>query len=37
VDLGEVAVLAPDVPGVPGLPTAEVSPRLRRYRPADAR
>ncbi len=36
VDLGAVEVLAPDVPGVPGLPTAEVSPRLRRYRPPDA-
>jgi hypothetical protein len=36
VDLGEVEVLTPDVPGVPGLPTAKVSSRLRRYRPPDA-
>jgi PRC-barrel domain len=36
VELGEVQVLAPDVPGVPGLPTATVPPRLRRYRPPDA-
>jgi hypothetical protein len=35
VDLAEVQVLAPEVPGVPGLPTATVSPRLRRYRPPD--
>ena len=35
VDLAEVQVLAPEVPGVPGLPTAAVSPRLRRYRPPE--
>jgi hypothetical protein len=35
VDLAEVQVLAPEVPGVPGLPTATVSPRLRRYRPPE--
>ena len=35
VDLAEVQVLAPEVPGVPGLPTATVSPRLRRYRSPD--
>jgi hypothetical protein len=35
VDLAEVQVLAPEVPGVPGLPTAMVSPRLRRYRPPE--
>jgi PRC-barrel domain protein len=31
VDLDEIEVLAPDVPGVPGLPTIEVAPRLRRF------
>jgi PRC-barrel domain len=31
VDLDKIEVLAPDVPGVPGLPTTEVAPRLRRY------
>jgi len=35
VDLAEVQVLAPEVPGVPGLPIATVSPRLRRYRPPE--
>jgi hypothetical protein len=32
-----VAAEDPEVPGVPGLPTATVSPRLRRYRPPDER
>ena len=35
VDLAAVQMLAPEVPGVPGLPTATVSPRLRRYRPPE--
>ena len=35
VDVAGVQVLAPEVPGVPSLPTATVSPRLRRYRPSD--
>lgn len=35
VDLAEVDVLAPEVPGVPGLPSIQVRPtRLRRYEPA---
>lgn len=33
VDLGEVDVLVREVPGLPGLPTLEVRPRLRRYQP----
>jgi PRC-barrel domain len=33
VDLAEVDVLAPEVPGVPGLPKTQ-APRLRRYKPA---
>jgi hypothetical protein len=35
VVLGEIKLLAPEVPGVPGLPTAAISPRLRRYQPPD--
>ncbi len=33
IDLDEGDVLAAGVPGVPGLPMIEVSPRLRRYQP----
>jgi hypothetical protein len=36
VDLGEIDVGPPDVPGVPGLPTLETSSRLRRYQPERA-
>ena len=33
ISLGEVQVLAPEVPGVPGLPKVQAT-RLRRYQPA---
>lgn len=35
VDIAEIDVLDTRVPGVPGLPLVDLTPRLRKYQPAD--